>query len=42
MLPTLTDLILSSDEYYSVLKEWSERFYKEWLNFEKEPETGRK
>jgi hypothetical protein len=31
----LTDLIISSDEYYSTLEEWSNKFYNEWENFDK-------
>jgi len=32
---TVRDLIISSDEYYSTLKEWSDGFYMEWQSFEK-------
>ncbi len=32
----LSDLIINSDEYYSILEEWAAKFYKEWENSEKE------
>ncbi len=32
----LSDLIMSSDEYYAILEEWADNFYKEWENTEKE------
>ena len=40
-ISTLTDLIISSDEYYLTLKEWADGFYKEWQNSEKENYTLR-
>ena len=35
IISTLTELIISSDEYYLTLKEWADGFYKEWQNSEK-------